>query len=776
VYLIEVLKFFKRKFLYFFKSSRECIDDLKEVFFYKKFPLISYTNYLKEKVFLAYGEEASAKIFVDNKEKLFDRPTLFVDYSIESSNYQKNWLVLGVDVEQIDLSRAKGLFLVIKPYGYGGELKVCLHDMNSATAVAFDTSILCKKKWTNRFFKFSEFESIDRINLSKIQKITLSFGIGDKFPPLKSEFNIAELSICVDLKEGPGVSQKKLEVENKPAKYSLKIEKIVEDIRFSPDLFEVTAGRMASLNIETEKGLVFKTAPKFELEIFKDELAEHWTHAEYVFETPYDLSSVSGLILWARSSLNSKISLILKDTKNKYLKMENIIPFTTPVWQMRYFPLKKDLNIDMSKIQSVAFSFEIDEDMSGVPFFVIISHISLVKAEHVGYEAAVKYIEDFIIGEESEEVEEDITLKDILFGDIEEEPVKEVSEERIEMFSPYFDTSDMDVFVEPTNLCNLQCKMCYHSQDTMERALGVMKFYEFEKIMNSLKELNKKFRSLYLNVLGETFIHPQLPQFFELAGKLKEEGLFKYIFIHTNGMLEQKHIELILNSPLDAIHFSVDFVDKALYESIREGGDFDNLIENIKILINSRKQKKPYIVPQMVIMDENQHLQKEFIEFFKKLGIKNVIFAGDASDNILNLKENPELYPVVKEDSILIKEFIPRGVFSERTTHTRFSKNRKKDSYCASPFKCLKIGWDGEISPCIIHDDFRHDIGNVLKAGVKNVFYGDNWMAMRAAHLQGNFKEQRICALCKYRGRFHLKKQELEKLREIFKDFDVMES
>jgi len=96
------------------------------------------------------------------------------------------------------------------------------------------------------------------------------------------------------------------------------------------------------------------------------------------------------------------------------------------------------------------------------------------------------------------------------------------------------------VYLEISNLCNLDCAFCPKTKRTKH----AMTEEEFSSLLPKLRPYTDY---LYFHLMGEPLLHPRLSRFLELAG---EEG-FKVI-LTTNGTLLGAQQEMLLSSP--ALH------------------------------------------------------------------------------------------------------------------------------------------------------------------------------------------------------------------------------
>lgn len=81
------------------------------------------------------------------------------------------------------------------------------------------------------------------------------------------------------------------------------------------------------------------------------------------------------------------------------------------------------------------------------------------------------------------------------------------------------------IYIEITNACNLNCKFCIKNK----RKVNYITLENFQKIINKIKNYTKE---IYLHILGEPLLHPDIVKFIEYANK---NNLL--VNITTNGYL-----------------------------------------------------------------------------------------------------------------------------------------------------------------------------------------------------------------------------------------------
>lgn len=92
------------------------------------------------------------------------------------------------------------------------------------------------------------------------------------------------------------------------------------------------------------------------------------------------------------------------------------------------------------------------------------------------------------------------------------------------------------VYVEISNICNLNCSFCPGTTRKLKR----MSIEEFKTVLNKIKPYTD---FLYFHLLGEPLCHPDLEEFLKIAEEMK----FMVIII-TNGTLLNKCKDILLSS------------------------------------------------------------------------------------------------------------------------------------------------------------------------------------------------------------------------------------
>ena len=93
------------------------------------------------------------------------------------------------------------------------------------------------------------------------------------------------------------------------------------------------------------------------------------------------------------------------------------------------------------------------------------------------------------------------------------------------------------VYIEITNICNLSCAFCPGTR----RDGAFMAPADFARVLRRLKGVTEH---IYLHVMGEPLLHPELPALLALAA----EGRFN-VYVTTNGTLLWERGAALLAAP-----------------------------------------------------------------------------------------------------------------------------------------------------------------------------------------------------------------------------------
>jgi radical SAM protein with 4Fe4S-binding SPASM domain len=324
-------------------------------------------------------------------------------------------------------------------------------------------------------------------------------------------------------------------------------------------------------------------------------------------------------------------------------------------------------------------------------------------------------------------------------------PVNPKKTSGTETFFPRPD-SPLGLQIEPTNYCNLRCRMC--SYEKMTRKKGYIDLSLFKEILTSWSNKYKEFSIPHLihriNIqglakrrgviklyfMGEPLLHPQLDKLVNIA---RETG--SLVGIQTNGVLLEKpqvRKELLTSQP-NEVALSLDGINVETFETIRKGANWQRICEGIKTFHKERENMKLAdsisISVSTIIPEDTEEKRQRALTFLSPLRP----FVDKIQFIYLNCRSTPYFYD--SEGEIKKHYYTPPTSFSEN------------QPLCTEPLEKLNILWDGTITPCCNDIDAEIPLGNVTE-GIDAVWEGDKTKSLHKALLNHDLYDFPFCQGC----------------------------
>ena len=132
----------------------------------------------------------------------------------------------------------------------------------------------------------------------------------------------------------------------------------------------------------------------------------------------------------------------------------------------------------------------------------------------------------------------------------------------------------INVHIEVTNICNLNCRTC--GRKSFLSKFGSMSLRNFETILSKLQI--EQIQKIHLGGYGEPLLNKNL---LEMIKRVPPE---LYTSTNTNlSINDDDAIIALAESGLSEINVSLDGFDRAAFEDVRQGGDWDLILKNIKL-------------------------------------------------------------------------------------------------------------------------------------------------------------------------------------------------
>ncbi|WP_352399191.1 radical SAM/SPASM domain-containing protein [Anaerotignum sp.] len=280
------------------------------------------------------------------------------------------------------------------------------------------------------------------------------------------------------------------------------------------------------------------------------------------------------------------------------------------------------------------------------------------------------------------------------------------------------------VYIEITNVCNLSCSFCVGNP----RESRFMTIDEFSYIIQQAKPYTDH---IYLHVLGEPLIHPQLEEILAVA-----HGLSMNVNITTNGTLFPQTQEILLHaSALRKVSVSL--------HSMEQGSAYSKeaYLQGVAKFVTAATAKGIFCELRMWNLGAND-IDNEgiFIPLCSFLGLKGA--AQDEARSKLRQRGNTTLAP---------RLFLGKA---ERFTWPSLDQPpTNQPIFCHGLRSQMAVLCDGTVVPCCL--DSRGDIalGNIFEKPLTEILWGDRAQALYKGFSARQPSEE-LCRRCGYATRF----------------------
>lgn len=251
-------------------------------------------------------------------------------------------------------------------------------------------------------------------------------------------------------------------------------------------------------------------------------------------------------------------------------------------------------------------------------------------------------------------------------------------------------------YVEITDVCNLNCSFCHGT----ERKKAFMTAEDF---LFAAKKLRTCTEYIYLHVLGEPTLHPEIGKILSICRELKYK-----VIITTNGTLLEKVGTVLLSS--EALH-KVNISVHAL--EANSGLDFNEYLHGCFDFAEKLSEKGKICVLRMWNLDGGLSLKTENSLNEKIISVLKEKFPNPWSENRNGFRIRDRLF----------LEFDSR--FEWRTTD-----DENSSVTCYGLRDQIGVLCDGRVVPCCIDCDGAITLGNIFTDNLEDILNSPRALAM----------------------------------------------
>lgn len=268
--------------------------------------------------------------------------------------------------------------------------------------------------------------------------------------------------------------------------------------------------------------------------------------------------------------------------------------------------------------------------------------------------------------------------------------------------------------LETGNICNLKCPLC--PTPTRENRIP-----KGQLTLENAKRIIDRFPLLYhinMSLWGEPFLNSEI---FEIIKYAKSKGV--EVLVQSNlNVFDREKAHNVIASGLDILQISLDGASQEPYEKYRVRGDFNRVIENIKLIKELQKEQNNFqttIIWKMVVNKFNEHEVEKAQKWAHDLGVKFLLV---------------EIYTPAH----LEKNWKPlKGVEESEIVHTDEVQS------CYSLWQVTVVNFNGDVFPCCSEFSPQDAIGNIFKEPFSHI-----WNSKKIRRLRKANKKRINCRAC----------------------------
>jgi MoaA/NifB/PqqE/SkfB family radical SAM enzyme len=331
------------------------------------------------------------------------------------------------------------------------------------------------------------------------------------------------------------------------------------------------------------------------------------------------------------------------------------------------------------------------------------------------------------------------------------------------------------VYIEPTNTCNLDCRICM--RNVWDEPAGSMSSQTFELIMDGIAEFSPV-PSIFFGGFGEPLAHPDMLEM--VAGAKRSGAVVEMI---TNATLLSEGVaRRLVELDLDRLWVSIDGATPASYADVRLGDALPQVIANLARLKDLRALSSaghPQLGVAFVAMQRNIADLPAVVRLGKRLGadqfsISNVLpHTPELQEQILYAHsmfdgdlQPSQWAPVISLPRLDLNEQIIAQLAAILKGRNRLNLSGQTLDFGANtcPFIAkgsLSVRCDGAVSPCLpllhSHPGYlgetrrqsqAYSVGNIHQSSLASLWNKPDYVELRQRLQDFDFSPCTFCNSC----------------------------
>lgn len=297
------------------------------------------------------------------------------------------------------------------------------------------------------------------------------------------------------------------------------------------------------------------------------------------------------------------------------------------------------------------------------------------------------------------------------------------------------------ISIEPTNLCNFRCQMCWQSTKRFREEGGPfqnMPSEVFDKALADIQSFSAHVghpvKLIKLYFMGEPLLHPGIG---DMVRRVKEAGVCRQMEITSNAsLLTPELAKDFVDAGLDYFRVSVYAVRPERHRYVTQTKVAPEAIQqNVAKLYRYREAQgktKPFICAK--IMDTHDEEVNEFKAAYQAISDEQIV---DIPWDLPGTGEGSlaKLYHGEAEGKKAMQEYLDAAHFKQRKA-------------CRYPFTHMMIRSNGDVTICCIDGTSMTKVGSILEQSLEEIWNGKALYDFRVMMLRDKGVHHPLCATC----------------------------
>lgn len=331
------------------------------------------------------------------------------------------------------------------------------------------------------------------------------------------------------------------------------------------------------------------------------------------------------------------------------------------------------------------------------------------------------------------------------------------------------------IYIEPTTLCNLRCRMCM--RDTWNEPVGHMDAATFRRVLDGVRALPYP-PTVFFCGYGEPFAHPEFLDMVRMA-----KGLGIPVEAITNGvLLDEERALALIEAGLDMLWVSIDGASPECYADVRPQGDLARVIGNLERLRALRRQRRaasPQVGIAFVAMKRNLADFSGVLRLEERVGarrflvtnvyphtpelLQETLYARSLNDTLWSRSTIQLARMDLDRDTAWILEPYMKGYHGPRLEGLEILWPADACPFVTRGSACVR--WDGQVSPCLplmhehtsylgdrLRSNAAFSVGSVLDRSLPELWASPEYVALRQRLEDFDFPSCTSCNACDMAG------------------------